>query len=111
LVTDAMMACAMPDGMYALGGQDVVVKDGAARLLSGSLAGSILTLDKAIKNVYRNVGLPLYEAVKMATFNAARHCKVQDRKGLIREGYDADLVLFDEDISIKNVIVSGKVIV
>lgn len=108
LVTDAMMACAMPDGMYALGGQDVVVKDGAARLLSGSLAGSVLTLDKAIKNVYKNVGLPLHDAVKMATFNGARHCKVEDRKGLIKEGYDADLVLFDDEINIKTVIVSGK---
>ena len=111
LVTDAMMACAMPDGMYALGGQDVVVKDGAARLLSGSLAGSILTLDKAVKNVYKNVGLPLYEAVKMATYNAARHCKVEDRKGLIKEGYDADLLLFDEDVNIKTVIVNGKILV
>ena len=109
LVTDAMMACAMPDGMYALGGQDVVVKDGAARLLSGSLAGSILTLDKAVHNVYKNVGLPLYEAVKMASYNAARHCKVEDRKGLIKEGYDADLVLFDEDINIKKVFVKGKI--
>lgn len=108
LVTDAMMACAMPDGMYALGGQDVVVKDGAARLLSGSLAGSVLTLDKAIKNVYKNVGIPLYDAVKMATFNGARHCKVDDRKGLIKEGYDADLVLFDDEINIKTVIISGK---
>ena len=111
LVTDAMMACSMPDGMYALGGQDVVVKDGAARLLSGSLAGSILTLDKAVHNVYKNVGLPLYEAVKMASYNAARHCKVEDRKGLIKEGYDADLLLFDEDINIKNVIVGGKVLI
>ena len=111
LVTDAMMACAMPDGMYSLGGQDVVVKEGAARLLSGSLAGSILTLDKAVRNVYKNVGLPLYEAVKMASYNPARHCKVENRKGLIKEGYDADLVLFDEDINIKNVIVSGKILV
>lgn len=111
LVTDAMMACGMPDGMYALGGQDVEVKNGAARLLSGSLAGSILTLDKAVHNVYKNVGLPLHEAVKMASYNAARHCKVEDRKGLIKEGYDADLLLFDEDINIKNVIVGGKVLV
>ncbi len=110
LVTDAMMACAMPDGMYALGGQDVIVKDGAARLLSGSLAGSILTLDKAVKNVYQNVGLSLNEAVKMATFNAARHCKVEDKKGLVKEGYDADLVLFDEDINIKKVLVGGRTV-
>ena len=47
----------------------------------------------------------------MASYNAARHCKVEDRKGLIKEGYDADLLLFDEDINIKNVIVGGKVLV
>lgn len=111
LVTDAMMACSMPDGMYSLGGQDVVVKENAARLLNGSLAGSVLTLDLAIRNVYKNVGIPLHEAVKMASYNPAKHCKVADRKGLIKEGYDADLVLFDKDINIKKVFVSGKEII
>lgn len=111
LVTDAMMACSMPDGMYSLGGQDVVVKENAARLLNGSLAGSVLTLDLAIKNVYKNAGVSLHEAVKMASYNPAKHCKVADRKGLIKEGYDADLVLFDEDINIKKVFVSGKEII
>lgn len=111
LVTDAMMACSMPDGMYSLGGQDVVVKENAARLLNGSLAGSVLTLDLAIRNVYKNVGISLHEAVKMASYNPAKHCKVDDRKGLIKEGYDADLVLFDEDINIKKVFVSGKEII
>lgn len=110
LVTDAMMACGMPDGMYSLGGQDVVVSDGAARLTTGSLAGSVLTLDKAIRNVYNNTNYSLNEVVKMATFNGARHCKVEDRKGLIKEGYDADLVLFDENINVKKVIVNGKVV-
>ena len=107
LVTDAMMACGMNDGMYSLGGQDVEVKDGAARLLSGSLAGSVLTLDKAIRNVYNNSNYPLNEVVKMASYNGARHCKVEDRKGLIKEGYDADLVLFDENINVKATIVGG----
>ena len=110
LVTDSMMACCMPDGMYSLGGQDVIVSDGAARLKNGSLAGSILTLDKAIYNVYKNTELPLHEIVKMASFNGAKLCKVDDRKGLIKEGYDAELVLFDEDINIKTVLVNGKVI-
>ncbi|MBU5454358.1 N-acetylglucosamine-6-phosphate deacetylase [Caproiciproducens sp. MSJ-32] len=108
LVTDAMMACCMPDGMYTLGGQDVVVTEGAARLVSGSLAGSVLTLDKAVYNVYKNVGYPLHEAVKMATYNAAKHCKVDNKKGLIKEGYDADLLLFDDEINIKKVFVGGK---
>lgn len=111
LVTDAMMACGMPEGKYALGGQDVFVENGAARLNNGALAGSILTLDKAIKNVYKNTPYELYEVVKMATYNGAKHCKVADRKGLIKEGYDADLVLFDDDINVKYVIVNGKLVV
>lgn len=110
LVTDSMMACCMPDGMYSLGGQDVIVSDGAARLKNGSLAGSILTLDKAIYNVYKNTELPLHEIVKMASFNGAKLCKVDNRKGLIKEGYDADLVLFDENINIKTTIVNGNVV-
>jgi N-acetylglucosamine-6-phosphate deacetylase len=109
LVTDAMMACGMPEGKYSLGGQDVFVKEGAARLKEGNLAGSILTLDKAIRNVYKNNNYALYEVVKMATYNGAKHCGIADRKGLIKEGYDADLVLFDEDINIKKVIINGKV--
>lgn len=110
LVTDAMMACGMPNGMYSLGGQDVEVKDGAARLMNGVLAGSILTLDKAIKNVYSNTDYPLYEVVKMASLNGAKFCKVADRKGIIKVGYDADLVLFDEDINVSTTIVNGKVV-
>jgi N-acetylglucosamine-6-phosphate deacetylase len=108
LVTDAMMACGMVDGKYSLGGQDVFVKDGAARLEGGTLAGSILTLDKAIRNVYKNCNYELYDIIKMATYNGARHCGVHHRKGLIQEGYDADLVLFDEDINIKKVIINGQ---
>jgi N-acetylglucosamine-6-phosphate deacetylase len=108
LITDAMMACCMPDGDYSLGGQDVIVSNGAARLKTGSLAGSILTLDKAVANVYKNCNLPLNEVVKMATYNGARHCKVDDHKGIIKEGYDADLILFDEDINIEKVFISGK---
>lgn len=110
LVTDAMMACGMNEGKYSLGGQEVFVKDGAARLEKGNLAGSILTLDKAIKNVYKNSNYELYDIIKMATFNGALHCKVQHKKGLIKEGYDADLVIFDEDINIQKVIIGGKII-
>ena len=108
LITDAMMACSMPDGEYSLGGQSVTVKNGAARLKNGALAGSILTLDKAVKNVYKNSNLPLYEIVKMASYNGARHCNVHDHKGQIKEGYDADLILFDDDINIQTVFISGK---
>jgi len=108
LITDAMMACCMPDGDYSLGGQDVIVADGAARLKNGALAGSILTLDKAVKKVYKNSNLQLHEIVKMASYNGARHCNVHDHKGQIKEGYDADLILFDDDINIKKVFILGK---
>ena len=108
LVSDAMEACGMPDGQYSLGGQDVIVKNGAARLLDGTLAGSVLTLDKAVKNIYNNSNYPLNEVVRMATYNGAKHCHVEDHKGLIKEGYDANLILFNEDIEIQKVFVNGK---
>lgn len=110
LISDAMMACCMDEGIYSLGGQDVIVKQGSARLKSGALAGSILTLDKAIKNVYLNSDYPLNEVVKMATFNPAKHCKIQNTKGQIKEGYDADLVIFDKDINIQKVLVNGNIV-
>jgi N-acetylglucosamine-6-phosphate deacetylase len=108
LISDAMMACCMPNGEYSLGGQKVIVVNDEARLENGALAGSVLTLDKAVRNVYKNSNIPLYEIVKMASFNGAKHCKVDDHKGQIKEGYDADLILFDDDINIKKVFVSGK---
>lgn len=108
LISDSMMACCMVDGEYSLGGQKVFVKNGVATLEDGVLAGSVLTLDKAVKNIYKNTNLALNEIVKMATYNGARHCKVENHKGLIKEGYDADIILFDEDVNIKKVFVNGE---
>lgn len=111
LISDAMMACCMENGKYSLGGQDVFVKDGEARLKNNALAGSVLTLDKAVSNVYKYCNIPLYEAVKMASYNPAKFCRADDTKGLIKEGYDADILLFDENINIKKVFIRGKRIV
>lgn len=108
LISDAMMACCMPNGNYSLGGQDVIVNGNEARLKNGALAGSVLTLDKAVKNVYKNSNLPLYEVIKMATYNGSKHCKVENHKGQIKEGFDADLILFDDDINIKKVFILGE---
>lgn len=108
LISDSMMACCMKDGNYSLGGQEVIVRDGTARLKSGALAGSVLTIDKAVRNVYKNCEIPLHEVIKMASYNGAKHCNVHDRKGLIERGYDADILLFDEDINIKKVFINGK---
>ncbi len=108
LVTDAMMACGMADGDYSLGGQPVSVKEGAARLSSGALAGSVLTLDHAVRNVLANTNLPLYEVVRMATWNPAALCGAGKNKGRIGDGYDADLIVFDDDINIHEVYVKGR---
>ncbi|MDP4177989.1 MAG: N-acetylglucosamine-6-phosphate deacetylase [Bacillota bacterium] len=109
LITDAMSACCMEDGLYSLGGQSVIVKNNTAMLKNGSLAGSVLTLDKSVKNLYENTNYKLNEIIKMVTYNPAKHCKVHNRKGIIKEGYDADLVLFDENINIKMSVVNGEV--
>lgn len=110
LITDAMSACGMPDGYYSLGGQPVIVKNGAARLKNGALAGSVLTLNVAIKNIFENTNYPLFEIVKMATYNPAKYCKVDDRKGLIKEDFDADITIFDNNFNVKMTIVGGKIV-
>lgn len=110
LITDAMMACSMKDGIYTLGKQEVKVENGAARLLDGTLAGSILTLNVAINNLRKNTNYSLNELVNMATLNPAKHCNIQHKKGLIKLGYDADLTLFDDNIDIKYTIVNGKIV-
>jgi N-acetylglucosamine-6-phosphate deacetylase len=107
LITDAMMACDMKDGNYTLGGQKVYVKDGAARIAGGQLAGSTLTLDKAVKNVINNCAVNITDAVKMASSTPARILKIDNEKGYIKVGYDADIVIFDDNINIIKTFVSG----
>ena len=108
LITDAMSACCMKDGKYSLGGQEVIVKGEEARLKNGVLAGSVLTLDKAVRNVKNNLKMPLNEIIKLLTINPAKICKVSSTKGVIKEGYDADIILFDEDINIKHRFINGN---
>lgn len=96
LVTDAMRAKCLSDGEYDLGGQKVFVKSGAARLASGVLAGSVLTLNKAFSNIQDYTGCSLQEAVKMASENPAKQLGIFDQKGSIKINKDADLVLIDQ---------------
>ena len=108
LVTDAMKACLLEDGEYELGGQRVVVKNEVARLPAGNLAGSVLTLDKALRNFTANTGIGLIDAIKTVTENPARVLKVNDRKGSIDIGKDADFALFDDSFNIYATFVKGK---
>jgi len=108
LITDAMMACGMPDGTYSLGGQAVISKEGAARLTSGALAGSILTMDKAVKNVFEHTNLPLHEVIKMASYNGALFIGAEKNTGKITLNYDADLLILSDDLKVEHVFIKGK---
>ncbi|MBO1263913.1 N-acetylglucosamine-6-phosphate deacetylase [Proteiniclasticum sp. SCR006] len=108
LITDAMMACGMPDGTYSLGGQAVISKEGAARLTSGALAGSILTMDKAVKNVFEHTDLPLHEVIKMASYNGALFIGAEKITGKIALNYDADLLILSDDLKVEHVFIKGK---
>ncbi len=108
LITDAIRGAFLPEGESELGGQKVMISNGACRLSDGTLAGSIHRLDKALKNMMEETSLPLYEVVKMLTANPARIMNINDRKGHLKEGFDADIVIFNEEYEIENVFVSGK---
>lgn len=109
LVSDAMRAAGLEDGQYELGGQKVFVKEGAARLENGSLAGSTLNLRDSVYNMVKWMDIPIQDAVRMASLNPAKAIKIDDRKGSIEIGKDADLILFDKNINIKAGIVGGNI--
>lgn len=110
LVSDAMMAAGLEDGEYQLGNQKVYVKEGAARLASGNLAGSTLNLQEAVYNMVKFLDLPIHEVVKMATLNPAKAINMVREIGSIRVGKRADLIIFDDNIEIKHAIVGGNLI-
>nr|WP_276576356.1 N-acetylglucosamine-6-phosphate deacetylase [Caldicoprobacter algeriensis] len=108
LITDAMSATGMGDGDYVLGGLEVVVKEGVARLKErGNLAGSTLTQDQALRNMVL-IGIPLEDAVKMLTEVPAYIIGIGDKKGRIKKGFDADLVILDEKLHVSKVFIKGE---
>lgn len=110
LITDSMRAGCIKSGVSELGGQKVIVKNGAARLEDGTLAGSVLTLNKAILNMLRNSDLKIYDVVAMATINPAKVINMDNKKGSLEIGYDADIAIFNDDIDVSFTIVEGKVV-
>lgn len=110
LITDAMRAKHMPDGIYELGGQPVIVKNNEARLENGTLAGSVLKMNLAVKNVMKFLNLPLEEVVKYATINPARNLHIDNEVGSIKVGKRANLVVVDENLNVIMTIRDGKVI-
>jgi N-acetylglucosamine-6-phosphate deacetylase len=106
LVTDMMAAAGMPAGRYTLGGQTVLVEAQAARLEDGTLAGAVLLLDQAIRNLVRSASVTPAAAIRMATEVPGQLLGLTDRGRIIAGGI-ADLVLFDENLEVAETIVSG----
>lgn len=115
LITDSMRAAGMPEGEYRLGslteGQLVVVEDGVAKLMDRSaFAGSVATADRLVRTMIRKAEVPLTDAIKMMTSTPARILGMDDTIGHIKPGYNADLVIFDDDINVNRTIIGGKTV-
>lgn len=115
LITDAMRAAGMPPGESILGslknGLKVIVEDGVAKLPDrNAFAGSIATFDALVRNMVKMADVPLIEAIEMATLTPAVIMKLEDRKGSIETGKDADVVVFDENINVYKTIIKGKLV-
>lgn len=115
LITDAMRGATMPEGESILGsrkdGLKVIIEGGVAKLPDlSAFAGSVATTDKLVKNMITLAEVPLFDAIKMATQTPAKIMKVQDKKGSIEKGKDADITIFDDNIHVTTTIVKGKIV-
>lgn len=108
LISDAIRAAGMPPGRYEMGRLPVIVQDGACRLEDGTLAGSVLTLDAALRNVMSATGWPLALAWPMTSLSQAQAMGVDNEVGRIRAGAYADLTLLDADAQVVATMVGGR---
>src|SRR5690606_10185997 len=108
LISDGIRAVGMPDGEYELGGLPVFAREGKVVLADGSLAGSRLTLDQAVRNMVRFAGIPLWKAVRMASLVPARRLGLDGDLGSLETGKRADLVVTDESCHVRQVWIRGK---
>ena len=110
LITDAMPGAGLPDGVFDLVGFKVTVKDGQATLPDGTIAGSTVSMNRCVRNANQLVGVPLRDAVKMASLNPARAMGFAHRLGSIAVGKDASLVVIDEQVNVYLTMVKGQVV-
>ena len=110
LVTDAVRAAGLPEGEYMLDDRSVHVSEGAVRLSDGTLAGSVLTMERALKNATFATGRPLADTWRMSSLNAARAIGISAQKGSLEVGKDADLILLDEDFKVNLTVVQGEIV-
>lgn len=110
LVTDAIRATGLPAGDYMLDDRSIHIQNGAVRLPDGTLAGSVLTMERALQNVCSATGRALAEVWIMSSLNAARAIGVSSHKGSLEVGKDADLVLLDESFNVNLTVVKGEIV-
>ncbi len=109
LITDSIRAGGMHEGEYEFADQKVIMEGGKAYLEDGTLAGSTLTLPMAVKNMVQTAGAKITDAIRMASLNGAKVLSVEDHKGILAAGKDADLVILNEDYSVEMTIMMGKI--
>jgi len=108
LITDAIRGAGLDDGDYDFAGQKIIVRDGIARTPEGGLSGSTLTMDRAVRNVMAFTSLPIQEVLPMATSVPAEAMGWQDKKGSLKPGADADLIIMDKDFNVLRTMVAGR---
>ena len=109
LITDCTRAGGLPDGEYSLGGQPIFVRGIECRLADGTIAGSVLKLNEAVRNLLANTALTPWQAVNAASLNPARRLGLS-AKGSLEPGKDADIVICDQDFRVHKTIVGGKTV-
>ncbi|GCE26900.1 N-acetylglucosamine-6-phosphate deacetylase [Dictyobacter alpinus] len=109
VVTDALAGAGIPDATFEFAGQQARVICGAARLSDGTLTGSVLTMDQAMRNMLDITHVTLSEVSGMLSYNPARSAHVAERKGLLKAGYDADLVIYNKSLELQATICNGQI--
>ena len=110
LITDAMRAKGIPDGVSELGGQTVYVKNGEARLADGTLAGSVLRMNRAVENFVTKVGVPFEKAVDCATINPVKNLGIDNEVDSIKVGKRADFVVLNDKYDVLLTVRDGKIV-
>ncbi len=108
-ITDCLPAGGLPKGEYTLGGRKIVYKDIVCRLEDGTVAGSVLPLNKGVWNAYSNSQIPLWECVNCASLNPATTIGLDKEKGSIEVGKDADIIITDGEFNVKKTIIKGEI--
>ena len=108
-ITDCLPAGGLPEGEYTLGGQKIIYKGIVCRLEDGTVAGSVLKLNKGVWNVYTNSDIPLYECVNCASLNIATTLGIEKKKGSLEIGKDADIIIADSEFNIEKTIIKGEI--